>query len=31
MHEGTHGLKCWRERNRDLAWHAVLRLAGRTH
>jgi 2,4-dienoyl-CoA reductase-like NADH-dependent reductase (Old Yellow Enzyme family) len=30
-HEGTHGLKCWRKSNRDLATHAVLRLAGRTH
>jgi hypothetical protein len=29
MHEGAHGLKCWRKCNRDLAHHAMLRLAGR--
>jgi 2,4-dienoyl-CoA reductase-like NADH-dependent reductase (Old Yellow Enzyme family) len=31
MHEGTHGLKCWRKSNRDLAYHALLRLAGKAH
>jgi 2,4-dienoyl-CoA reductase-like NADH-dependent reductase (Old Yellow Enzyme family) len=30
-HEGTHGLKCWRKSNRDLAYHAFLRLAGKAH
>lgn len=29
MHEGTHGLKCWRESNRDLAAHAWYRLTGK--
>ena len=31
MHEGVHGLKCWRTSNRDLAVHALYRLAGRVH
>lgn len=30
-HEGTHGLKCWRNSNRDLATHAWLRVTGRVH
>jgi hypothetical protein len=30
MHEGTHGLKCRRERTPDLASHTGLRLAGGT-
>jgi 2,4-dienoyl-CoA reductase-like NADH-dependent reductase (Old Yellow Enzyme family) len=29
MHEGVSGLKCWRERNRDLAVHAWYRLSGK--
>ena len=31
MHEGTHGLKCWRKSNRDLLVHAAYRVAGRVH
>jgi 2,4-dienoyl-CoA reductase-like NADH-dependent reductase (Old Yellow Enzyme family) len=31
MHEGVHGLKCWRKSNRDLAIHALYRLTGRVH
>jgi 2,4-dienoyl-CoA reductase-like NADH-dependent reductase (Old Yellow Enzyme family) len=31
MHEGVHGLKCWRKSNRDLATHAFYRLTGRLH
>jgi 2,4-dienoyl-CoA reductase-like NADH-dependent reductase (Old Yellow Enzyme family) len=31
MHEGVHGLKCWRLSNRDLAVHAAYRLTGRVH
>jgi 2,4-dienoyl-CoA reductase-like NADH-dependent reductase (Old Yellow Enzyme family) len=30
-HEGTHGLKCWRQSNRDLATHAWLRATGKLH
>jgi len=30
-HEGTHGLKCWRQSNRDLAIHAWLRATGKLH
>ena len=30
-HEGTHGLKCWRLSNRDLAAHAWLRFTGQLH
>jgi len=30
-HEGTHGLKCWRLSNRDLAEHAWLRFTGQLH
>jgi hypothetical protein len=29
MHEGVHGLRCWRKSNRDLAAHALYRLSGR--
>lgn len=31
MHEGVHGLRCWRKSNRDLAVHAFYRLSGRLH